>query len=298
MRARKRLRRQGLHVLRTGQGNNGAHHRLIDALVRGSSSCRTTRLLRFELAGARRRAVLVSSETAKRVVVEGDGHRLIDGFRSAGAARVRILLYLRSPFGGANAFYSELTGTLALNGASFDEFLKAHDLGPSYHYGRFLELAERDDVELLVRPYSRGARHDIISDFTGELGAKLGEIFEARHNSSFGPVGLEAMRQMAAETSAFDSRRREPLINGLRAVARSIPEMPFWGMDPEHEALLPTADRRTDEFAAALWGRGWREVVGEERRALNVFDPGDRRQQAQLECALDSMRGVRAKLLG
>lgn len=287
---REAFARQGFHVLRAGQGTDGAHHRLIYMLL-GQSHSRTTRaLLGAELAQAKARTVLISSETVKKAVVEGKGDSLIDALRAAGAARVRLLLYVRSPFGLANSAYSSHTSRLELEGATFAEFVRTHEIGPAYRYDRFLELARRDDVDLVVRPYSASARRSIARDFAEALGIELGCGNEPRHNMSFGPVGLEALRVIAAEAGPLSGNLRKRLYMALRPIARSLGEQPFWGVDEPGEAALATADRRTEEFARALWGRGWREVIGEERRGLNLFDPADPDQQRLLETALRDMR--------
>ena len=56
-------------------------------------------------------------------------------------------------------------------------------------------------------------------------------------------------------------------------IGRSIPERPFWGVDESIERLLAEPDRKTDAFARAVWGKPWRDVIGEEKRPLNTFDP-------------------------
>ena len=295
---RKALKRQGFHVPRAGQGTDGAHHRLIRALLGGPRSAATMALLRAELRRAASGNVLISSEMVKKYVVEGEGARLIDAFRRAGAARVRLLLYVRSPFALASSSYSSRTSKLGLAGAEFDRFLRDHDNGPDYRYDRFLELARRDDVELVVRPYSASARRTILGDFAETLDLDLPREDEPRHNMSFGPIGLEAMRVIAAEAGPLPEQRRMRLWPHVRRIARLLGEQPFWGVDERREASLATADRRTEEFARAVWGRGWREVIGEERHALNIFDPADPSQQALLEAVLREMRDARMRILG
>ena len=287
---RPAFEREGFHVLSAGQGPDGAHHRLIHMLLGRRPSRTTAALLRAELAQAAPRTILISSETVKKAVVEGEGERVIDALRAAGAARIRLLLYVRSPFGLASSSYSSHTSRLDLNGARFSDFLRSHGAGPVYRYDRFLELARRDDLELVVRPYSQSARRSIGSDFAEALGLALPCSNEPRHNSSYGPVGLEAMRIMSAEAGPLPDPLRKRLYMALRPIARGLGEQPFWGIDESVEAALATADRRTEEFALAVWGRGWREVIGEERRALNIFDPAEPGQQALLDLALRDMR--------
>jgi hypothetical protein len=294
---RRRLERQGFHVARAGQGVDGAHHRLIFTLLGLRHSPLTVATLRAELALAAPRTVLISSETVTKAVVEGNGARAIDALREAGAARVRLLLYVRSPFALASSSYSSRIGRLDLGGISFDQYVREHDGGSVHRYDRFLELARRDDVELIVRPYSESARRSIVGDFAEALGVDLGDAPEPRRNSSFGPIGLEAMRLVAAETGPLPEELRPRLCPPLRRIARSLGEQPFWGIDESREGDLATADRRTDEFARAVWGRGWREGIGEERRPLNVFDPADPNQQALLDSALREMRSACDRIL-
>lgn len=288
--------RQGIHVLRAGQGQDGAHHSLIYTIQGQRHSRWMSILLRGELEQATLRTVLISSEASKEAIVGGDGNRLIDALRAAGAARVRLLLYVRSPFELANSAYSTKTSQLNLEGATFADFVKAQDAGPAYHYERFLELAMRDDVDLLVRPYGAAARSSIGRDFGEALSIELSCTNEPRLNTSLGPVGLEAMRIMTTEMMPFSTARRRHLFAALRPVARSLNEQPFWGLDERTEAALGTADQRTEQFALAVWGRGWREVIGTRRRALNVFDPADEQQRILLERALTQMREVAAEL--
>jgi hypothetical protein len=295
---RESFQSQGIHIVRAGQGTDGAHHRLIYALLGRSRSRATMALLRAEIAHAPPRTVLISSETVKKAIVEGQGERLIDGLRAAGAARVRLLLYLRSPFGLVNSSYSSHTSRLGLAGATFAGFLREHGSGSAYRYDRFLELARRDDVDLVVRPYGASARLSIVGDFAGGLGIDLAGAQEPRHNSSYGPVGLEAMRIIALEGESIPEARRRRLLEPLRHIARSLDEQPFWGIGPSEEAVLAEAERRTEAFALAVWGRGWREAIGEERRPLNVFDPADPRQQSLLDDAVGNMRRECIRILG
>ncbi|HEY0149546.1 MAG TPA: hypothetical protein VGB70_11160 [Allosphingosinicella sp.] len=293
---RRLFARQGIYVLRAGQGSDGAHHRLIYALTGQPLGRVSPRLLRAELTQAAPRTVLISSETAKKAMVQGRGDQLIDALRDAGAGRVRLLLYLRSPFGLANASYSGLTSRLELAGAKFAEFLKVHNEAPAYDYHHILALAERDDVELVVRPYSSIARRSIVADFAETLGLDLSQVEEPRHNGSFGPVGLEALRQMGAEHRGLSVKQRHRLRRPLMAIARALAEEPFWGIDAEHEALLSAADSSTEAFALAVWNKGWREVIGEERRPLNLFDPDNNAQRALLETALHQMRRAASRM--
>jgi hypothetical protein len=297
VRQRSRLARQGLFVLRSGQGTDGAHHRLIHTLIGQQPSRARMALLRAELAQAGRRPVLISSEAAKKAIVEGKGDELVDALRAAGASGVRILLWVRSPFGRANSSYSSQTSRLGLAGARFADFLRAHDAGPGYRYDRVLRLSERSDVELIVKPYSASARRSIVLDFADALGVTLGSENEPRHNASFGPIGLEAIRTIVEETGPLSLNWRRRLSLPLRQIARSLGEDPFWGIEATAEAALATADSRTEEFALAVWGRSWREAIGEERRPLNVFDPGDPDHRAQLEAALAEMRSARTRVL-
>lgn len=294
---RETLGRQGFHVLRTGQGADGAHHRLIHTLL-GRLRSRTTRaLLRAELAQAPPRIVVISSETVKKAVVDGEGSRVIDALRAAGAARIRLLLYVRSPFGLASSSYSSHISRLELEGATFDDFVRAQDDGPAYRYERFLDLARRDDVDLVVRPYSEAARRSIGLDFAKTLGVDLQVASEPRLNTSYGPVGLEAMRVLAAEVGPLPDAVRKRLFASVRPVARSLGEQAFWGIDESVEAALASADRRTEAFAQSVWGRGWREMIGEERRPLNVFDSSDSPQRVLLDRALRQMREIAAATL-
>jgi hypothetical protein len=294
---RRSLARQGYHVARAGQGVDGAHHRLFFTLLGRWHSPLTVAMLRAELVTAPPRSILISSETVTKAVVEGDGARVIDALREAGAARVRLLLYVRSPFALASSSYSSRIGRLDLGGTTFDEYVREHDSGSVHRYDRFLELAQRDDVDLSVRPYSESARRSILQDFAKALGVDLRDAREPRRNASFGPIGLEAMRLIAAEFGPFRDDLRPHLWPPLRRIARSLGEQPFWGIDESREGELATADRRTDEFARAVWGRGWREAIGEERRPLNVFDPSDPAQQAALQAALREMRSACARIL-
>ncbi|QAY77967.1 hypothetical protein [Sphingosinicella sp. BN140058] len=298
LRERKDLARQGVHVLCVGQGSNGAHHRLIQAFDRRPFGAVTAKLLAIEIRRAPGRTILVSSELAKTAIVHGRGQQVIDAFRAAGADRVRLLFYLRSPFALANAAYAERTGSLDLGGAPFVDFLRVHDAGPAYAYEGFLDLAARDDVDLEVRPYSALVRRSIAEDFGDAIGITWRRCDGPRRNRSLGPIGLEAMRRIAAEGGLPDGARRVRLYMRLRAIGLALGEAPFWQMDAAHQALLTTADHRTDAFARAVWGHGWRETIGEEERPLNVFDPADPRQQDMLERTLAQMRRARADLLG
>lgn len=289
---RHALSKRGFYVLRTGQGIDGAHHALIYWLT-GQPSRRLSRsLLRAEMGQAFPARLLISSEFAKQVIVAGDGDQLIDALRANGAGKVHLLLYVRSPFGVANATYSEATSSLSRRGLVFADYLRWLIQGSYYRYDRFLELARRPDVELTVRPYDENARRDIVGAFWGALEVDIPVREGPRLNSSFGPVGLEAMRIVAREVGPLEHRQWWNLRERVREVGRSLGEQPFWGIGEGEEALLADADRRTDEFAHAVWGRTWRDVIGEERRHLNVYNPDDPRQRDLLQLALARMRSA------
>lgn len=293
---RAELADEGIHVLWSGQGSDGAHHSLIYSLTGQPSRWVSMHLLRAEMAQAFPRRVLISSEVATEVIVRGGGHGLIDSLRAAGAGRVHLLLYLRCPFALSNAAFSEQTSSLRGGGMQFSDYLRARDQRPSHRYDRFLELAQREDVTLSVRPYAARVRQSIIGDFADALGVTLVPGDEPRLNTSYGPVALEAMRILANETDPLDPEVHWRLQERLPAIARTLGEHPFWGMDEDHRRLLPEADRQTEAFAKTLWGCGWREAIGEESRPLNVFDPGDVVQREMLADTLARMRAEKAKV--
>jgi hypothetical protein len=297
--ARKRLAAQGVHVVRTGQGRaDGGHHALVTALHDQTLGTLDARLLETEIARAFPGRALISSEKIKRIVVEGGGHRLLDALRAAGAGHIQILFYLRSPAGKANAHYSQTTAALQMSGLTFSEFLRSSESSQGYAFECLSDLARRDDVDLVVRPYSAAVRSSALSDFADAIGVDLSGTVEPRHNRSYGPVGIEAMRRLAAEIGPIEPGVRQRLRLRVNAVARALEEESYWGVDPQHRALLEDAERRTDAFAHTVWGRGWREVVGDEDRNLNVFDPANDVQRAALEQTLEEMRRIAKQVLG
>jgi hypothetical protein len=267
-------------------------------------------LIKAEFLHAEGVTILLSSEVAKEVVDQGRGQQLIEALRAVGAGDVHVLLYVRSPFAFANALYSQQTSAFTAGGANFVDYLRSLNHSSYFEYENFLNLARRENVALTVRPYDESARRSAVADFLKAIDVNLPAIEEPRLNRSFGPVALEAMRVLGEEIvplkrdeigktiTIADLSIRYRLRDRLREIAGSIQEEPFWGMDPEHEALLAAADRRTDEFARAVWGRGWREVIGDEHRAKNVYDPQDPAQERLYRHLVHEMRAAKREMTG
>jgi hypothetical protein len=294
---REALAANGFHVVHAGQGPDGAHHQLIYALSRERPDSGRIRLLRAEIAQARRATLLISSEAAMKAILHGAGDLLVDALRGLGARRVHLLFYMRSPFALANAIYAQRTSSLRAEGARFSDFVQAQNSGPLYRYDRILQLARRDGVRMTVYPYDAEARRGISADFFQRIGAKVATADEPRLNVSLGPVGLEAMRVIGSETEALPFELHWKLCQRLREIARSLSEDPLWGMDEQHERMLALADTRANAFAEAVWGCGWRKAIGEERRRLNVFDPRNREQQSLCDAMIAEMRKAKAEVL-
>jgi hypothetical protein len=288
---RSSLGRQGIYVPHTGFSAKGNHHQLIERLSGGTGREKALEALREEVSHIPHRNVLVSSEAAKKKIVGGEGEALVEAFRDAGGARVHILLYLRSPFAHANSFYAERTATLFLGGATFAEHVDRLHQEACFNFGAFLALAERNDTFLTVRPYGLRAHRAIVRDFLTAIGADFQELVEPRLNRSLGPIALEAMRQIAAELGPISPARQHGLWPRLQELGRSVAEQPFWVIDEAEERRLQFADRATDAFTTALWGRRWREVFGEDRQPLNVFNPSTAVAQER-----DLWRGLLAKM--
>jgi hypothetical protein len=267
------LAAKGLYVPTTGQAWTGSHHVLINTLTRGDIEEFGVERLRAELANVEQDRVLISGEVAKSLIIAGLGGPLVDALRAAGAATIQILIYVRSPFALANASYCQRTGALVLKGATFDEFLPTLCAETYFDYDHFLRLAERDDVTLTVRPYSEAARKSVTRDFLSTLGVELELAEEERLNTTFGPIAIEALRRFAEEEGALEGYALHHFMHLMFRVGRSIPEPPFWGIDEAVERRLAEPDRKINAFAKAVWGKPWRDVIGEEKRPLNVFDP-------------------------
>jgi hypothetical protein len=210
---------------------------------------------------------------------------------------VQVLLYVRSPFAQANASYCQRTGALQLNGASLAEFVPKISAETYFDYDHFLRLAERDDVTLTVRPYSATVRKGVARDLLSTLGVELELAEEQRLNTSFGPIAIEALRRFGAEVGVLKDYALHHFMHLMFRIGRSIPERPFWGIDESIERGLAEPDRKTDAFAKAVWGKPWREVIGEEKRPLNIFDPAtaDASQLASFASLQAQIRQAAAK---
>jgi hypothetical protein len=270
----------------------GSHHALISALDANMSE--EAGALHVELSRAEQKRILLSAESASAILLRGDGARLVDSLRSAGAERVRVILYIRSPLALANAVYSELTGALATGGATFHEYLATFVRPAEFSFDRLLEACARDDVCLVARPYDANVRRGVVRDLLDTLNLDLAVTDEPRLNRSFGPLAIEALRVIGTEVGAAGEAERYRLIPPLHSIARSIDESPFWGIDESAEGVLAPVDRQFDALAAALWGQPWRQAIGEERRRSNRFDPATASQEEseKLRRLLSEMRHV------
>ena len=292
LRHRIALGENGVHVVRCGQSVAGDHHRLMMSNFDGLAGKVRLALLRAEAMNAYPSRLLISSETTAEAILAGRGHRIVDALRSAGTGTIKLLLYLRSPFALANATYSEIITGLEFGGPGFADYLRAWNVSAYERYDRFLELGARDDVELIVRPYDSEVRQSIARDLVEALNVWMPVDAEPRLNTSLGPIALEAVRIIARELDPMAPELRWLVSDRLREIGRTLAEKPFWGIDGWAEQMLADADRRTDEFARAVWGRGWRERVGEERRPLNMFDPTNGQHRDQLNVTLRTMRAA------
>jgi hypothetical protein len=294
---RRDLLKQGVHVLRWGQSPGGGHHRLVRWINAGAPDGLAADILRSEMTAAFPSRVVISSEAANKMIVLGRGDKLVEVLKRAGAMHIHLVLYMRSPFGLANAFYSHDTGSLTGGGVNLFEYVRTFNESPGFHYHRYLELASRSDVTLTVRPYGAELRGSVVADFLELLGADLLLPEEPTLNQSFGPVALQAMRRIAQEVGPLSERDRQRLRARLHPIARSLAENPFWGIEPRHEQLLAGADRSSDEFARAVWGRTWRDMIGEERPRATRFDPLDPLQRDLYHETLSKMRDAKRRLV-
>lgn len=297
-RSRAQMAAQGVHIVRTGQSLAGDHHRLVLARPGALRTKARLALLRAEFAQAAASRLLISSETATELIHAGGGHGLIDLLRAAGAGKVTLLLYLRSPVELANSAYSEVISGLEFGNPDFAEFLASWNETAYLHYDHFLELAERGDVVLKVRSYGPRAQQSIVRDFLDTLDLDLPVDDEPRVNGSLGPAALEAIRLLSKELAPLPREVRWRVSERLRGIGRALPEQPFWGMDCGHRRLIADFEERTERFAQAVWGTGWKEQIGDEGRGRNVYDPACPDQGQLVETALQVMRAAATEIIG
>lgn len=285
LRQRRAFLRHGIYPLRSGQGSDGAHHALLyqldDRPVRPVSG----KLVAAEIARAGSRRALISSEVAWEIIAAGSGDRLIDLLRAKGARQVHLIMFIRCPYASANSMYSQKTGSLLLKGKTFEEYLPEYDASALTDHKPLLDLSKRQDVDLTLRPYGS----DVVADFARTIGVNL-PAGDRRENRSFGPVAVEALRLISTELEFKDAAHWDRVRNHLRRMAAAVDERPFWAIGPEHEARLSTAERRTEEICRAIWGKGWREALGQEQRPRNVYDAADGTQRAGMLRLLEKMR--------
>jgi hypothetical protein len=298
---RAALAGEGMYVPRTGMAHGGTHRPLVDDLLDPARRDGAIDQLRLELEAAQPGRVLISAERLKLHVVEGRGGDLIRTLRRLEPRVIKMIVYLRSPFALANAAYSQRTAALSLQGQSFAEHV--HDLcGSSYFdYVRFLNLP----LELVVRPFSAEVRRGVLGDFLRALGIRLAGVeTEPRLNASFGPMSLEIMREFGPAAAKWRPAFRQRAREALAATAHAHPEEPLWAVDDEVRRMMSGPDALTESFAVAVWGRSWRDVIGDEDKPLNVYraetaSPEARRRYAQLRQTMRSrLREVREPPLG
>lgn len=270
-----RLGELGVFVPVRGMNGMGSHRPLIVALAKSGGVPDEAMQEEWEAAArAGFGRALVSAEYVKKLVVEGGGGAILEGFRRLGASRISLVLYLRNPFELANSSYSQRTGALVNGGVTFRQHVGALLRDAYYEYGRILEVAAPPDVELTVLPYDAASRRGVNRHFFGALGLPTDWLpeQEARVNAAHGPMAVEAMRRMALELETIPAGARNGLRAAFAGVAERYPEpAPFWGVDDAARAALAPADARTDAFARAVWGRPWRERLPDEERPLNAY---------------------------
>lgn len=319
------FRQQGFIVPASGRDNSGSQLPLILALEGEDCSAAIADLRREVSNGlgdpparspARRLregsisedepTVLMSTERMFVNVTRGAFPRILDRLREAGATRFTLVMYLRSPYHQVNSLYAHGTAMFALAGADIAGFaghLTAYRKGqthPHFAYDPVIAVARREDVELVLKPYDSAVAKAVFPDFVRTIGAALPPTLDSvKLNTAFGPASLEAMRIVAGELGKLGKAQVQPLRAFASAFAKSQPEeRRYWGIDDTIVARLGKLHDQTEKLAQFAWNAPWRDVIGDERRELSVFDPktADARERAIHEGMLSGLRQVARQL--
>lgn len=265
---------------RTGQDEAGSHQPLIRDLALGDADAAIASL-RVELGRHPGAGLLVSSEQMMNEIAHDRFERVLDGFRACGAERFTIVMYLRSPFELVNGLYALNTRTFSLQGLSLAAFAAQFGSGRNRYlqaytdYGRIIALAEREDADLLVRPYGRVVAASVVADLLQRLALPpLPSADQLRLNTTNGPIALEAMRVIAHELGKLSIAQRRVIRAEAARISGDYPETrSFWGIDSEIAKALARVDEQTNRLSHFALGGPWRETIGDERKAPNAYDP-------------------------
>lgn len=292
----------GIYIPTTGQDPNFGHHLALMLGLRLTGDNVLVEDFRKEISYKDIEKILISTEVVKNFIVENRYLGFLENFRSLGMRNFKIVMYVRNPFHLVNASYCEQTKSLAVDGSAIGVYAERY-INRKYqgHYRFFdyfnvIELAKQPDVEVVLRPYNPSIAKSVLADFLSLLGLpNQGDFLEPRDNPSPGPIAIEALRTISREVGPVEPAKKIKLIRRLNVLLGDFPEpAPFWGIDEEiaGSAALAKADAQTELLSQFAWGRPWREVIGNESRPVNVFDPATASSERfkSYERMLDRMR--------
>lgn len=298
---------QGICIPRTGQDPHFGHHHALmrDLRLRGNNLLLND--LTKELFHKHTSKLLISAEVIKNFIVENRYKDLLQNFRSLGINNIRVIMYLRNPFHLINASYCEQIKSLAVDGSDIDKYVERY-VSRKYQghyrffdYDHLIDMTRQPDVTVILRPYNPMVASSVVTDFLATLGLPHEQCFlEPRRNVSPGPIAIEALRQIGGQIGPVEPSKKTRLIRHLNNNLSKFPEKaPYWGIDENmtRSAPLAKADYQTELLSQFAWGRSWREVIGNDHRPLNVFDPANAPsgQIKIYEAMLDRMRKTIAK---
>lgn len=263
--------------------------------------------LEDEIRGNKPDRMLISAEVAKDYIVENRYHRLFQNFRSLGVRQFRVMLYVRNPFHLVNAAYCQQTKNLALAGETIEEYVKRYVCEKYkghykfFNYEHVIKLAQKRDVEMIVRPYNAQVAKSVVTDFLAALGLPREHVsIESRSNISPGPIAMEALRTISLDMGTIEIPLRTRIAKRLNGLLDEFPEATsYWGVDEDiaASAALAKADHQTELLSRFAWKKPWRASLGDDRRPLNVLNlaTASRGQAETFERMLGAMRNAVAE---
>lgn len=264
----------------TGQDQAGSHEPLVRDIAQGDTDG-TIVGLRTELSLHPGADLLVSGEQMMNDIAKDRFTRVLEGFRSCGADRFTIVMYLRSPFELVNGLYALNTRTFSMQGLPLAAFAarfgqdQASFLSAYTDYNRIIALSQRGDIDLVLRPYNRTVASSVVADLLQTLALPpLDAADGLRLNTTNGPLALEAMRATARALGKMSVPQRRLVRAEAARISADYPErVSYWGITDKIAARLARVDQETDRLSVFAWGKPWRDAIDDVRKVPNAYDP-------------------------
>jgi hypothetical protein len=272
---RERFLKHGYLVPKSGEGRDGAH-RILAYDLAGRPLDETEGVLRkfdHEVQDSDAHTIVISSEFLWPILaVPAQAERVIGHLRAMGLD-ITLVVYLRNQPQFLNSSYVQ-TSTSLKRGEDFVSFVnRGLTKKRKYAYSHWITIAERYELTVLARPFSRTVRRQgVLEDFLTTIGLASPEGFDiaVERNRSAGPFTVAVARSLVQRIGAL-----ERLTPSQTAACRKVFRTEFSQHDLEDydycgltTPLAAEIEQRFSDdnarFAAFAWGTSWEDMFSSD----------------------------------